>query len=195
MLSDTDNTNQQTVEGVGQTDQNQNQPDDGVGTSDYEMLHKNEVEYNKKLRNKNQSLEDELSKYKLEKENNRQNKMEEEGKYKELLTERDATIKDLTSKVDSANTYFEGKRQSILDTFSDEDKEAFGDLPLAKLEVIQKKFSTANSNPKNVPEGLDKSTGEFGGYSSMEEWAMKDPKGYQKANNNLTNGGIKIGYM
>ena len=52
----------------------------------------------------------------------------------------------------------------------------------------------ANANKTNSARQGVNPTGEFGGYGSPQEWAEKDPKGYQEANNTVTGSGIKIGY-
>lgn len=191
MFSDTDNTNQPTVDSVDQTDQNQNQTGD-EDVRNYEMLHKNEVDYNQKLRSKNQGLEKELDNFRLEKETARQKKLEEQGNYQQLLTERDAVIEKQNATISEHNQYFENEKSNILATFSDEDKEAFGDLPLSKLKVIQTRLQNGGNNPSAIPESQDKSMGEFGGFVSMAEWASRDPSSYKKANNQLS--GITIGY-
>jgi len=193
MLSDADNTNQQTVESVDQTDQNQSQ----TGNEDvrnYEDLHKNEVEYSQKLRNKNQNLEKEVEGFRLAKEASRQKKLEEEGNYQQLLSEKDAKIEKLDAQVSENNKYFEDEKNNILETFSDEDKEAFGDLPLSKLKAIQKRLLNGGNNPSAIHESKDKSIGDFGGYSSMAEWADSNPKDYSAKNLSTAGKGIKVGY-
>ena len=42
--------------------------------------------------------------------------------------------------------------------------------------------------------GLGFGAGDFGGYSSFEEWAVKDPTGYKQNNQTNSAKGIKIGY-
>lgn len=191
MLSDTDNTIQPTVESVDPTDQNQGQTGH-EDVRDYEVLHKNEVDYNQKLRSKNQNLEKELDTFRLAKETSRQKKLEEEGNFQQLLSERDATIGKQAATISENQKYFDSEKNNILETFSDEDKEAFGDLPLSKLKAIQSRLQSGGNNPSAIHESKDKSMGEFGGYSSDPEWAAKDPVGYKKATNQLS--GITIGY-
>jgi hypothetical protein len=58
------------------------------------------------------------------------------------------------------------------------------------LEVHVKKVNTMPS-PASVDNSKPTTTG---GYASFEEWATLDPGGYKKANNNQTDGSIKIGY-
>ena len=62
---------------------------------------------------------------------------------------------------------------------NDDDKEIADGMPLAKLEKFANRVSQTNTvgTPNQRPANSTKGTGEFGGYSSMEEWAMKDPKG------------------
>ena len=62
---------------------------------------------------------------------------------------------------------------------NDDDKLIAEDLSLDKLEKFAKRVGQTNTvgTPNQRPANSTKGTGDFGGYSSMEEWAIKDPKG------------------
>jgi len=72
----------------------------------------------------------------------------------------------------------------------EDDRAIYDGLSLDKLEVHVDKVIT-NPKPKQVDNSIP---GTKMGYSSMEEWAHTDPKGYEKANNPQTSGSIKVAY-
>lgn len=191
-----ENTNQdaQTVNPGGQSAQSEQSVQTGNDTN-WKSLHENEVSYNKKLRSKNQELESRLEVIEKDKAAARQKKMEEAGEYQSIIKERDTQIDTLKGQVGEYKTYFDNRKNKILETFSDEDKESFGHLPLNEIEKLSKRLNTQSAKVPNVPEGRDAKLSEFGGYSSYQEWATKDPEGYEKANSNIINGDIKLGYM
>ena len=169
------------------------QTEQTVQTSDgknWKSLHENEVDYNKKLRSKNQDLEAKLETFEKEKAATRQKKMEEAGEYQSIIKERDTAIEKLQARAKEQDSYFENRKNSILETFSDEDKESFGHLPLNEIEKLSKRLNTQSSNVPNVPEGRDAKLGEFGGYESALEWVQKDPKGYEKSKRKQNNDGF-----
>ena len=79
---------------------------------------------------------------------------------------------------------------------SDDDKLIAEGLTLDKLELFAKKVTQTNAlgTPSQRPANSTKGTGDFGGYSSYQEWATKDPEDYKKANGSNANSEIKIGY-
>lgn len=191
------NQNEQTVSSDEQKVQpGQQEVSQGNGDKDWKSLYHQEIQYNKKLRNENQGFKASQEEYEKNKAVARQKKMEEEGEYKTLISEKDAKIDTLNNKLAQQQKYFDARKDKILDSMSEEDRESFKHLPLSDIEKINKKFNqSAPVQPKSVPEGKDaKATGEFGGYSSYQEWATKDPKGYSSATNPQTNGDIKIGF-
>ena len=70
---------------------------------------------------------------------------------------------------------------------NDEDRSIAEDLSLAKLEKFANRVSQTNTvgTPNQRPANSTKGTGEFGGYSSWKEFALKDPKGAEQALNKL----------
>ena len=113
------------------------------------------------------------------------------------VDEANAKVEKLSVVADEYTTYKTNKRASLMETITnDEDKSIAEDLSLAKLEKFANRVTQTNTlgTPNQRPANSKKGTGEFGGYSSYVEWAEKDPKGYEKANNPQTSGVIKIGY-
>ena len=178
------NLDEQTAQTNEQTVQSNN--------ADWKTLHENEVDYNKKLRGKNQELESRLQQYEKEKAEARQKKMEEAGEFKTILAEKEQAIESLTKKANEYDAYLDNRKSQLLETFSDEDKESFSHLPLQDIEKLSKRFNKQTQNVANVPEGRNvKTDNEFGGYNSWAEYATKDPKGAEEALMNNTTGYIK----
>ena len=123
-------------------------------------------------------------------------KMVEDGKLKEAL---DIVTKERDSfktQSDQWNTYQSDKRESLMSKLTDDtDKSiAEGLSDLNKLETYVNKVVNVNAPSTSKARATTGKVGEMGGYSSYAEWAEKDPKGYQDANNSVKGSGIKIGY-
>mgnify|MGYP003646687884 CR=1 FL=1 len=129
-------------------------------------------------------------------ENARKKDLEKQGEYKTLLDEANAKIEKLSGVAEEYTTYKTNKRASLMETITnDEDKSIAEDLSLAKLEKFASRVGQTNTlgTPNQRPANSTKGTGEFGGYSSYQEWATKDPKGYENANS-IGGGSVKIAY-
>ena len=195
MTEEVKTQNEQTVSSGEQTAQTNDQTDQSKSNdTNWKSLHENEVEYNKKLRGNNQKLESELEQYKKNEAASRQKKMEEAGEFKTIIAEKDQHIESLTKKATEYDNYLNTRKSELLESFSEDDREQFSHLSLSDIEKLSKRLNVSKSNVPNVPEGRDAKLGEFGGYSSYQEWATKDPAGYQKANTPQTSGKIKSGY-
>ena len=189
-----ENQDKQTVNLDGQTAQTNEQTVQSSSNTDWKTLHENEVDYNKKLRGKNQELESRLEQYEKDKAASRQKKMEEAGEFKTILAEKEQAIESLTKKAVEYDSYLQSRKNKLLETFTESDRESFSHLPLQDIEKLSQRFNTQAQNVTNVPEGKSQAgTGEFGGYSSPVEWAQKDPAGYQKSRT-VAGSGVKIAY-
>ena len=150
-----------------------------------------------KLKNEANEYKTKLEKFQSDQEAARKKDLEKQGEYKTLLDEANAEIKRL-SKVDKEySEYKTNKRASIMETITnDDDKLIAEDLSLAKLEKFANRVTQTNAvgTPNQRPANSTKGTGEFGGYSSYQEWAEKDPDDYVKNNQTNSAKGIKIGY-
>ena len=194
MAEEVKTQNEQTVSPGEQTAQTDQTDQSKSNDTDWKALHGTEVDYNKKLRGKNQALETQLEQFEKDKASSRQKKMEEAGEFKTILAEKDSTIESLTKKAEAHDNYLNTRKSELLENFSEDDRDQFNHLPLSDIEKLSKRLNVSKSNVPNVPEGRDAKLGEFGGYESYEEWAAKDPDGYKKANQAPTSQGMKIGY-
>ena len=133
------------------------------------------------------SYKSQLEELQAKQETARKKELEKQGEYKTLLDEANAKIEKLSGVAEEYTTYKTNKRASIMETITnDEDKSIAEDLSLAKLEKFANRVTQTNTvgTPNQRPANSTKGVGDFGGYSSMEEWASKDPKG---CNEHLTN--------
>ena len=129
-----------------------------------------------------------LANYEKEQEEKRQKRLEQEGEYKTLLTEKDAQIEKLTEVETQWNTYQQETRTSLMEKLSEADREFGEGMDLVKLQkFVESKVQNPNAGKTSSQlQGVIPS-GDFGGYQSYVEWATKDPKGYEEAHGTVGN--------
>ena len=129
-----------------------------------------------------------LDKLQADQESARKKKLEKDGEIQTLLDEANAENKRLSAIDKEYTEYKTNKRASLMEGIvNDEDKEIADGMPLSKLEKFANRVSQTNTvgTPNQRPANSTKGTGEFGGYSSWQEFAQKDPVGAEKALNNF----------
>ena len=122
-----------------------------------------------------------------------ENKMIEDGKLKEALDIVSKERDTFKGQSEQWNTYQTDKRESLMSKITDDtDKSiAEGLSDLNKLETYVSKVTNVNAPSTSTARATTGSAGEMGGYSSWQEFAMKDPKGAEAAIQNSTQGFIK----
>ena len=121
-----------------------------------------------------------------------QAKLVEDGKLQEALgivtKERD----DFKGQADQWNTYQTNKRETLMGQLTDDTDKSIADgLSLDKLEQYVSKVTNVNAPSTSTARATTGSAGDFGGYSSWEEFAVKDPKGAEAAIADQTSSFIK----
>mgnify|MGYP003628058906 CR=1 FL=1 len=114
-----------------------------------------------------------------------------------LNAEKDSKIERLASIEAKYNTYVEDERAFHMEKLSDTDKEFGEGMELTKLrKFAESKVQNPNAGRTDASrQGVNQRVGEFGGYDSHQEWATKDPAGYQQERNPLGGqDGINIAY-
>ena len=106
------------------------------------------VQESKKYRKRAQESEAELAKLQKRIELDRQKSMEEQNQWQQLAEERAARIAELEPIAEEFQKDQTTQREMILSKLSEEDREQFGDLPIAKLRILANKL---NPNEKSVP--------------------------------------------
>jgi|TARA_R100000656_G_scaffold9056_1_gene10029 chromosome segregation ATPase len=181
-MSEAQATVQEPTQDKGQevTTQSQTTPDTS-GQS--ELLH--EVMAKKE---KIKGLESKLAEIEAKEEKRRQERMSEDGKKDELIAELQGTINQLSPYKERLETHEANRRQVLLERLPESKQDKFKEHPIDVLEDLAHEYSQPGIKVKvdNQPPGA------YGGYTSMAEWAVNDPKGY-KAQNRATSG-ITVGY-
>ena len=125
----------------------------------------------------------------------REDRLKKNEEYTTLIAEKDAEIEKLSGFKTQWNDY-EASRRDALQSKLPENKQKFASsMKLVELEEFVD-IETANLNKGT---GIDSSragakaqaSGEFGGYSSMQEFAIQDPKGCEAYLESSTKGYIK----
>ena len=110
----------------------------------------------------------------------REAQMKEDGQLKELLAEKESALEKAVVKAQEWDVYKQTRKESLLNELPEQDREIYTNLSLENLDKHVQKVAGIKGNSLNVDKSLpDRKSGQgdFGGYSSMQEFAMKDPKG------------------
>tara|TARA_Y100000592_G_C5377002_1_gene271458 strand:+ start:134 stop:715 length:582 start_codon:yes stop_codon:yes gene_type:complete len=110
----------------------------------------NLIAESKKYRNRAQQAEDSLAKLQKQLEADKEAQMAEQNKWQELAEQRGLKLQEQEPIIETAMKQLEGMREEILADMSEEDREAFGDLPLDKLKLLHSKLNN-QSTPDVVP--------------------------------------------
>tara|TARA_R100000700_G_C3174497_1_gene149142 strand:- start:2137 stop:2733 length:597 start_codon:yes stop_codon:yes gene_type:complete len=140
----------------------------------------------------------ELSEYKAKEKAEQEKLLKEKGEFQTILDRKEAEIVSLTKSVKQWDEYKTARSQSHLEELSEDKREIYSALPFDKAEKFYEmekaKSDTQNAGKTDPSRAGTTAKGEFGGYSSMTDWALKDPDGYEKANTVQTSGGVKIAF-
>ena len=120
-------------------------------------------------------------------------KMVEDGKLKEALDIMTKERDSFKGQSEQWNTYQTTKRESLMSKLTtDEDKSiAEGLSDLKKLETYVNKVNNVNAPSTSTARATTGKAGELGGYGSIEEFAQKDPNGFQRHLQDNVKGYIK----
>ena len=100
-------------------------------------------------------LEEKIAGYEKKQEEQRQKDMEKKGEYETLLTEYRSKLQKAEEKANAFDKYVEGRKEAILSTYSDEERDIIGELSLGKLE----KYHEKNINNENSKIAVDNARG------------------------------------
>ena len=123
-------------------------------------------------------------------------KLVDDGKLKEALDIVTKERDDFKTTSDQWTTYQTEKRESLMSKLTTDEDKSIGDglSDLNKLETYVNRVVNVNAPSTSSARAATGKAGDFGGYSSFEEWAVKDPTGYKQSNQTNSAKGIKIGY-
>ena len=149
------------------------------------------------VNNKMKTQAEELSTLKAKEQDRLEQEKIKAGEFQTVINDQKQQIAELTKVQNQWNTYQKETKTSLMEKLP-EDKKLFGEnMDLVTLQkFVDAEVQSAPVGAGKMPtdrQGVNP-TGEFGGYNSHQEWAEKDPNGYQQARNPLSGGGIKIAY-
>ena len=130
----------------------------------------------KKYRQRAQQAETQLAEFQKKLEQQESAKLKEKEEWKTLAEQNEAKLNDALPYKEKYDTLYSANKQKILSKFPEDQQEKFKDKDPEWLESLLeaqgKNDFTVTSERASVPKNQ-----EFGGYSSIEEWASKDPRG------------------
>ncbi len=140
-------------------------------------------------RNNNQATIDELNakikKFELSQESAREEKLKANEQQDVIITELKAKLEKADAKAGQWDTYQADRRQALTEKLPENVRYVADEIQnLTSLEkFVEDQTANANANKINSQRAGVQPGGDFGGYSSWEEYAMKDPKGCSAALN------------
>ena len=131
---------------------------------------------------KMEELTSQLDSYKAKEETARKKRLEEEGNFKQLISEQESELSTLRTFKADMDTKIAEKRERLIKQLPEEQRAIYGEL---SVDALEQHINMSNNNMNKVPTNTQqpKRVGnqEFGGYSSWIEFAQKDPVGAEKA--------------
>lgn len=118
------------------------------------------------------------------------------GEQDVIISEQKLRIEALTKIETAYNDRDSADRERYMERLTDADKEFGEGMETSKLRKFSEgRVQSPNAGKTNSQrQGVTPNGGEFGGYSSMEEWASKDPISYTAQTQSPSSRGIKLGY-
>ena len=149
----------------------------------------------KELQSQVAKMQEQLNTIDADNKSKREERMKKNEEYTTLLAEKDAEIEKLSGFKTQWNDYETSRRDALVNRLPENKQKFVSSMSLSDLE----EFVDIESVNANKGTGIDSSrvgakpqdSGEFGGYSSMQEFAMRDPKGCETYLENNTKGYIK----
>tara|TARA_R110002020_G_scaffold51921_5_gene146481 strand:+ start:130 stop:702 length:573 start_codon:yes stop_codon:yes gene_type:complete len=100
----------------------------------------------KKYRSRAQDAEDKLAKYEKKAATDREKTMAEQNKWQELAEERGLKLTEQEPIIEAAMNEIAAFREELLADFSEEDREAFGELNITQLRTLHKKLNNESNS-------------------------------------------------
>ena len=174
---------QDVKEAAVETDNEEKQSVDGVPYARFQEVNDAKNTLRDELDALKQTIEKEAEDRKLK-------ELESKGEYETIMKEMKGKLDMANRKAAAFDEYQATRRDTLLSVLPEDDREIYDGLPLEKLEVHVERLKT---RPKPASTDNTKPSA-MGGFTSFEEWAAADPKGYEQATTAQTSGNIKIGY-
>ena len=107
----------------------------------------------KQVNDEKNALKSKLDEFISAQDASKKKKLEEEGRYKELLEKADAEINDLKPYKEKFDQYENSRRESLLSNVPEDEREKLSSLDLNTLEYVVAKVqnTTEPTNPSHIP--------------------------------------------
>ena len=141
----------------------------------------------KKYRKRAQDAESKLANLQKQLESQENAKLKQKEEYKTLAEKYEAQVNDLNPFKEKYETLVDQRKSKLLERLPEDKRETFKNKDLDVLEFMVSELKIKNPEPsaRNL---VGTKNAEFGGYSSMEEFAMKDPRGCDEFLSNSVKG-------
>ena len=144
------------------------------------------------FKSENESLKAEIAKLKEAKEQDRQDALKKNSEFETLYNEGNSKWQKTAEENQSLKADLGAFRQGLVDQLPEERRVYTEGMNMATLQkFVSEDQMTANANKTDSSRAGTTANGEFGGYSSWTEFAIKDPKGAEKSIQENTTGYIK----
>ena len=146
------------------------------------------------VRDENANLKQQLDKYQADEKAKEEKLLQEKGEVQTILDRKDAELDKANKKGAMWDDYEAARRKTLTEGLPEAKQKFAVSMPLQDLEEFSSLESiSANAGKTDSSRAGTTAKGEFGGYSSPEEWAANDQEGYQKARS-LSGSSVKIAY-
>ena len=144
----------------------------------------------KKYRKRAQDAETRLASLEKQLQSQENAKLKEKEEFKTLAEKYEAQVNELSPFKEKYEGLVEQRRNVLLERLPEDKRETFKNKDLDVLEFMVSELKTKTQEPsaRNL---VGTKNQEFGGYSSWQEFAIKDPKGASKAIEESTTNFIK----
>jgi len=164
--------------------------DSGAENVTQEVAQNEYIAESKKYRKRAQDAESQLAKLNKKLEAQENVKLKEKEEFKTLAEKLEAENTSLNSYKEKYDTLVNQRKAKLLERLPEDKRETFKNKDLDVLEFMADQLNSKPSEPsaRNL---VGTKNQEFGGYSSWQEFAIKDPKGASKAIEESTTNFIK----
>tara|TARA_R110002110_G_scaffold219905_1_gene433854 strand:+ start:207 stop:740 length:534 start_codon:yes stop_codon:yes gene_type:complete len=154
--------------------------DSGTNGVTQELAQNEYIAESKKYRKRAQDAENQLNNLQKQLETQENTKLKQKEEYKTLAEKYEAQVNELNPYKEKYEGLVDQRRTKLLDRLPEDKRETFKNKDLDVLEFMVTELKSKPSQPSARNLVGTKNT-EFGGYSSWQEFAVKDPKGATKA--------------
>ena len=139
------------------------------------------------------SLQAQLDKMNQANKTKQEEELAKQGEYKQLLDNTKKELEGFKTKADQWDSYQTNRRTSLMEKLTDDTSKSIAEgLSLDKLEMyVDNEVAKVNAPSTSTARAANGKTDDFGGYDTIEEFAMANPIEAEKYLQRTTKGYIK----